>query len=382
MSGIPGVRPPELQSLLRVQDRLTFLYAEHCVVNRADNAVTITDARGTVHVPAATLSVLMLGPGSNITYAAICLLAESRSTCIWVGEHGVRYYCHGASLAQSTRLLEAQAKLVSSERTRVKVARKMYAMRFPDESTDGLTMQQLLGKEGTRVRRAYERESKRTGVIWSGRSYKVTDFDDADEVNRALSAANTSLYGVVHAVIVALGCSPGLGFVHARNERSFVYDIADLYKVDITIPLAFDLVAQQVDDVSVAARRGIRDRMKDGKFMQRCVKDIRSLLLTPDEAESDSPEVEDITTQLWAGASGYRASGKNYSVESDMFINDDEDLHVDFDVEDGEFKCGRYASIRYRAIEQTSRSIGAHNDCYRTYSVPSEAAWTLNTLAV
>lgn len=143
MSGIPGVRPPELQSLLRVQDRLTFLYAEHCVVNRADNAVTITDARGTVHVPAATLSVLMLGPGSNITYAAICLLAESRSTCIWVGEHGVRYYCHGASLAQSTRLLEAQAKLVSSERTRVKVARKMYVMRFPDESTDGLTMQQL-----------------------------------------------------------------------------------------------------------------------------------------------------------------------------------------------------------------------------------------------
>ena len=113
--------------------------------------------------------------------------------------------------------------------------------------------------------------------------------------------------------------------------------IADLYKVDITIPLAFDLVAQQVDDVSVAARRGIRDRMKDGKFMQRCVKDIRSLLLTPDEAESDSPEVEDITTQLWAGASGYRASGKNYSVESDMFINDDGDLHVDFDVEDGEF---------------------------------------------
>ena len=65
MSGIPGVRPPELQSLLRVQDRLTFLYAEHCVVNRADNAVTITDARGTVHVPAATLSVLMLGPGSR-----------------------------------------------------------------------------------------------------------------------------------------------------------------------------------------------------------------------------------------------------------------------------------------------------------------------------
>ncbi|WP_223846853.1 type I-E CRISPR-associated endonuclease Cas1e [Bifidobacterium rousetti] len=331
MTAVPGVRPPSLPSLVRVQDRLTFLYAEHCVVNRADNAVTITDSRGTVHVPAAALSVLMLGPGSNITYAAICLLAESRSTCIWVGERGVRYYCHGVSLAQSTRLLEAQARLVSSERSRVKVARRMYAMRFPDEKTDGLTMQQLLGKEGTRVRRAYERESARTGVPWSGRSYKVTDFDDADEVNRALSAANTALYGVVHAVIVALGCSPGLGFVHARNERSFVYDIADLYKVDITIPLAFDLVADQVADVSTAARRGVRDRMKDGKFLQRCVKDVRSLLLTDEEEETDHLEVEDITTQLWAGASGYRESGRNYSSEpqstGDASDGDDMDVY-------------------------------------------------------
>ena len=312
MSGYTGVRPPSLPALVRVQDRMTFLYAEHCVVNRADNAVTITDARGTVHVPAAALSVLMLGPGSTITYAAICLLAESRSTCIWVGERGVRYYCHGLALAQSTRLLEAQAKLVSSERTRVKVARRMYAMRFPGESTDGLTMQQLLGKEGTRVRHAYERESRRTGVPWAGRTYKITDFDEADAVNRALSAANTALYGVVHTVIVALGCSPGLGFVHARNERSFVYDIADLYKVDITIPLAFDLASQQIEDVSSAARRAVRDRMKDGRFLERCVKDTRSLLLSDDEV-ADEPGIRDITTQLWSGASGYRQAGRNYA---------------------------------------------------------------------
>jgi CRISPR-associated protein Cas1 len=316
MSKVPGVKPPSLPALVRAQDRLTFLYAEHCVVNRADNAVTITDSRGTVHVPAAALGVLMLGPGSNITYAAICLLAESRSTCVWVGERGVRYYCHGASLAQSTRLLEAQAKLVSSERSRVKVARAMYAMRFPNERTDGLTMQQLLGKEGTRIRKAYARESARTGVTWSGRSYKTTDFDEADEVNKALSAANTSLYGVVHSIIVALGCSPGLGFVHAHNERSFVYDIADLYKVDITIPLAFDLVAQEAIDVSVAARKGIRDRMKDEKFMQRCVRDVRRLLLDPSELLDDPLEVEDITTKLWSGASGYVDSGKNYSPSS------------------------------------------------------------------
>lgn len=326
MSKVPGVKPPPLRSLIRAQDRLTFLYAERCVVNRADNAVTITDARGTVHVPAAALGVLMLGPGSNITYAAISLLAESRSTCIWVGERGVRYYCHGASLAQSTRLLEAQAKLVSSERSRIKVARKMFVMRFPYESTEGLTMQQLLGKEGTRVRKAYEKESTRTGVPWLGRSYKVTDFDDADEVNRALSAANTALYGVVHSVIASLGCSPGLGFVHARNERSFVYDIADLYKVDITIPLAFDLVAAEVEDIASAARRRIRDILREGKFMPRCVHDIRCLLLELDSEKDDDLEVADITTKLWSGAYGLVEAGKNYGVDDAHGAEDMGDL--------------------------------------------------------
>ena len=288
MADVPGIKPPPLTSLARAEDRLSFLYAEHCVVNRDSNAVTITDKRGTVHVPAATLSVLMLGPGSTVTHAAISLLAESRATCIWVGEQGVRYYCHGASLSRSTRLLEAQAKLVSSERSRLKVARRMYEMRFPDEDTSRLTMQQLLGKEGTRVRRAYERESARTGVPWNGRSYKVEDFESSDTVNKALSAANTSLYGVVHAIIVALGCSPGLGFVHARNERSFVYDIADLYKVEITVPLAFDLAAEEPPDIGVAARRAVRDRMRDGRFMQRCVHDVRYLLTADGTADGGS----------------------------------------------------------------------------------------------
>lgn len=201
----------------------------------------------------------------------------------------------------------------------------MYAMRFPGEKTDGLTMQQLLGKEGTRVRRAYERESARTGVQWSGRSYKTTDFDDADLVNKALSAVNTSLYGVVHAVIVSLGCSPGLGFVHARDERSFVYDIADLYKVDLTIPLAFDLAELEVEDVSSAARKALRDRMKDGKFLARCVRDIRFLFSEESEEENEIvTEVRDITTQIWAGSAGYSNAGHNFSGESRGYADGDD----------------------------------------------------------
>jgi CRISPR-associated protein Cas1 len=211
------------------------------------------------------------------------LLAESGSTAVWVGEHGVRYYAHGRTLTQSSRLLERQAALVSNQTSRLRVARQMYDMRFPDEDTTGLTMQQLRGREGARVRKVYRAHAARTGVTWVRREYDPTDFDDGTPVNKALSAANTSLYGVVHAVIVALGCAPGLGFVHTGHIRSFVYDIADLYKNQISIPIAFDIAAREVADIGAETRRTVRDHMKDGAFLETCVRDIKTLLT--DQAE-------------------------------------------------------------------------------------------------
>jgi CRISPR-associated protein Cas1 len=284
MAEIPGARPVPISHLNRAQDRLSFVYLEHCVVHRDANAITARDAKGTVHIPAATLGALLLGPGTNVSQQAMVLLAESGSTAIWVGEHGVRYYAHGRTLTQSSRLLERQAELVSNRASRLHVARQMYAMRFPDdEDTTGLTMQQLRGKEGARVRRIYRMHAQRTGMEWNRRDYDSDDFTSGTPVNQALSAANTSLYGVVHAVIVALGCAPGLGFVHTGHIRSFVYDIADLYKTETSIPIAFDIASRDVADISAETRRAVRDHMKDGAFLEQCVRDIKRLLTKPEE---------------------------------------------------------------------------------------------------
>ena len=68
---IPGARPPAPKDLVRIRDRLTFLYVERCVVHRDSNAITVTESRGVAHVPAAALSVLMIGPGVRITHSAI-----------------------------------------------------------------------------------------------------------------------------------------------------------------------------------------------------------------------------------------------------------------------------------------------------------------------
>jgi CRISPR-associated protein Cas1 len=308
---IPGPPPPSLPELVRAEDRLTFVYVERCIVHRDANAVTATDDRGTVHIPAAGLGALLLGPGTRISHQAMVLIGQSGATAVWVGERGVRCYAHGRSLARSSRMLEAQAELVTNTRSRLAVARRMYGMRFPGEDVDGLTMQQLRGREGARVRRIYREQSARTGVEWKRRDYDVEDFASGDRVNQALSAANTSLYGVVHAVIVALGCSPGLGFVHTGHELSFVYDVADLYKAEISIPVAFEVASSLTEDVPADARRGVRDRLYDGKLLERCVRDVRQLLLTDDDSPADAMQDADVV-YLWdetvdpvAGGSGY-----------------------------------------------------------------------------
>lgn len=300
-----GPRPPDLPDLLRVQDRITFLYLERSQIHRDQNALTATDERGVMHIPAATLGVLLLGPGTTVSQQAMVLVAESGSTVVWVGEEGVRYYAHGRSLAHSSRLLEAQANLVTNRSTRLRVAREMYAMRFPGEDTVKLTMQQLRGREGARVRAVYREHARRTGVQWDRRTYDVEDFSGGDAVNQALSAANTSLYGVVHSVIVGLGCSPGLGFVHTGHMRSFVYDIADLYKAEISVPLAFDLAARcgpDETDIAGLARRGIRDILHGGAFLDRCVRDIRHLLVPDDDAAIADAQMGTNVVQLWDGS--------------------------------------------------------------------------------
>lgn len=303
-----GAAPPSSQGLFRVEDRITFLHLERCTVSRDSNAITATDANGTVHIPAASINAVLLGPGTRITHHAIMLLAQCGVTVTWVGEEGIRFYAHGAPLATSTRLLEAQARAVSNTRSRLDVARRMYGMRFPDEVVDDLTLQQLRGREGARVRALYRMHSERTNVAWGRREYDPTDFDASDEINQALSAAHACLYGVVHAALVSLGCSPGLGFVHHGHSRAFVYDIADLYKAEVTIPVAFDVVAEGSMDVSGDTRRMVRDNMRQANILKRCVRDTIELLVPGQESNWDVDVIH-----LWDNRAGALAGGINYA---------------------------------------------------------------------
>jgi CRISPR-associated protein Cas1 len=309
MSEMPGMCRPELQALPQIKDRMTFLYLEHCQLNRENSAISVTDDEGVVLVPAASISVLMLGPGTRVTHRAMELMGDAGVTVIWVGEHGVRFYASGRGLTNHSSLLIKQAELVSNQRKHLAVVRKMYEMRFPGENVSGLTLQQLRGREGSRIRAVYRNASQKWQVPWNGRTYDPENFSGGDGVNQALSAGHACLYGLAHAVIVALGCSPGLGFVHVGHDCSFVYDIADLYKAELTIPAAFELAAQvPSEELPSAVRRRIRDDMATSHLLERMVHDIKWLLSEDDEPEKE----EQAAIYLWDDRNGTVSNARNY----------------------------------------------------------------------
>lgn len=295
MTSYPSEVPLVRKELSRVANRISFLYVERATVHRDRNALTITDQRGVAHVPATSLAVLMLGPGTRVSYAAMALLGDAGVSTVWVGEKGVRYYAHGRPPAKSSRMAEAQARIVTNQRSRLACARAMYGMRFPGEDVSRATMAQLRGREGARMKRVYTQESVRTGVYWNRRSYDPNDFDSGDPINQALTAANAALYGIAHSVIAALGFIPALGVIHTGTDRSFVYDIADLYKAEVAIPVAFDCVAAADGKTSSQVRRAIRDKVVELRLMERMVRDLFLLMEVPREEQ-----VSDIELMLWS----------------------------------------------------------------------------------
>ncbi|MCA9878631.1 MAG: type I-E CRISPR-associated endonuclease Cas1 [Thermomicrobiales bacterium] len=303
----------DLRTLPKVRDSLSYLYVEHCRIEQEAKAIALHDVDGKTPVPCAALLLLMLGPGTSISHAAVRVLAESGCLVAWVGEEGVRFYAQGLGETRSAHGLLRQAHLCANPVTRLEVVMRMYRMRFREELPQGLTLQQIRGKEGIRVREAYARASRETGVPWRGRSYRRDGWQAADAVNQALSAANSCLYGVCHAAIVAAGYSPGLGFIHTGKMLSFVYDIADLYKPEITIPAAFRAAAEGEQGVESRTRHACRDLFRAQRLLARIVPDIQAALAVGGDGESDFDWDAAAPGGLWNPEGETVAGGVNYA---------------------------------------------------------------------
>ena len=294
----------DLHELPKLRDSLSYLYVEHAVLNQKDHAIEyIREDEGRVMIPVAALSVLLLGPGTKITHAAIRTLSDNGCAVVWVGEDGTKFYAQGTGETRRSFHLLRQAEFSCDPQKRLSVVRRMYQKRFPEPLAEDLTLEQIRGMEGSRVRSAYYRSSHQYGVEWHGRNYDRGNWGNSDSINRALSAANALLNGLCHTAIVSGGYSSALGFIHTGKQLSFVYDIADLYKAEITIPLAFQIVAEAKDKVEARVRATCREKFRSAKLMERVLPDIDSLLEIDSQAVAEVDNYDEdpaLPAPLWS----------------------------------------------------------------------------------
>ncbi|MGJ5898399.1 type I-E CRISPR-associated endonuclease Cas1e [Streptomyces niveiscabiei] len=319
---------PTLAMLPRIADSLSFLYLDMVRVVQDDTGVcaqirTDDHRTDTVYIPTAALTCLLLGPGVSITTRALATLARHGTSVVCTGAGGVRAYAGILPDSLTTHWLEQQVTAYADTGRRLDVAVRMYEKRFGDATVpDGTTLAQLRGMEGQRMKALYKLLAQQHGIGRFRRNYHPDQWHEQDPVNLALSAANTCLYGIIHAALLALGCSPALGFVHTGTQHAFVYDIADLYKADTTLPLAFSL--HHSTDPESDARRAFREDLRLIRLLPRIVHDIQTLLSpaadNDDDTEDDdnAPEHRDIRlVHLWDPKTGTLPAGVNYAPTGD-----------------------------------------------------------------
>lgn len=306
---------PTVAMLPRIADSLSFLYLDIVRIHQDDTGVraeVTTEQRGTetVYLPTAALSCVLLGPGTSITARALATFARHGTTVVISGSGGVRTYAAALPDSLTTAWLERQARSWADDNRRLAVATAMYEKRFGAGTvTSGTSLAQLRGLEGQRVKAHYRLLAQQYRIGRFRRVYDPASWDTQDPVNLALSSANTCLYGIVHAAILALGCSPALGYVHNGNQQAFVYDIADLYKADLTIPLAFSL--HNSTNPEAEARRSFRNGLRLFKLLPRIVTDIQDLL--DPGSDRDVPDPEEQLVDLWDPVTGPVPGGINHA---------------------------------------------------------------------
>jgi CRISPR-associated protein Cas1 len=168
--------------------------------------------------------------------------------------------------------------LTGSSTKRLKVVRKMYEIRFGEPSPERRSIEQLRGIEGARVRETYKLLGRQFGVQWESRNYDRQQWDAADIPNRCLSAATSCLYGITEAAVLAAGYAPAVGFIHTGKPLSFVYDIADLFKFETVVPLAFKIAARHPQQPEREVRLGCRDIFRSTRLLARIIPSIEEVL--------------------------------------------------------------------------------------------------------
>lgn len=248
-----------------VRERISFLYFEHGTLERQGRGLCFNQSDGAIQIPVGNTTVLLMGPGTTVTHAAISLSGQEGCLILWTGENGVRLYGAGNPRGNGQNLLK-QAAFALDPSKRLIVARKMYNEMFGRPPPQRLDIDQLRGFEGAWVKKWYQDAAEKHNIPWTGRQRSFLS-----PIEKSIAGVNAALYGLCEGVVLSLGFSPSIGFIHQGGIRSFIYDIADTVKFTTVAPLAFHL-AQKKEVSESVVRQACRNMFFETKLAGRLVK--------------------------------------------------------------------------------------------------------------
>lgn len=238
---------PSIVDLPQLTDRVSFLFLDRVRIEQGRTGLEAWAEKAEegfqrTAIPAATLALLALGPGTSITAPAMATLFRSGTVVIFTGADGMIGYSSARSLAATGKWAAAQARLWVDLTERRTIARQLYLLRFPEQSIpEGVSLDVLRGLEGQSVKQTYQTMAKTHHV----KGFHRVTVGAQDPINVGLNRANSLLYGVALSVCSALCLNPALGFIHNGASGALLYDLADVFKVKISIPVAFEAAEEE-----------------------------------------------------------------------------------------------------------------------------------------
>ena len=290
MSPTPGLMHGRLglaASRIPHADRHGLLWLEYGRLSVEDGTLRFVAAKsetldaGDYAIPYQAVSMILLGPGTSLTQDVLRLCARHGTLIAAVGEGGVKSYTAPPMGQGRSDVARRHAERWSDSKLRLDTARRLYAWRF-GRILPHRDIETLRGIEGARIKESYKLVAQRFGIPWHGRRYDRQNPNAADLPNQALNHAATFVEAAADLAVAAVGALPPLGFIHEDSSNAFTLDIADLYRVDLTLPLAFGTASAVLDGKVDNLEREIRKRaaklFRQEKLIPRMIDRIKELL--------------------------------------------------------------------------------------------------------
>jgi len=290
MNPAPGLLPGRLglaAARIPYADRHGLLYLEYGRLSVEDGTLRFVAAQsetldaGDYAIPYQAVSMILLGPGTSLTQDVLRLCARHGVLIAAVGEGGVKSYTAPPMGQGRSDVARLHAERWADPGLRLDTARRLYAWRF-GRVLPHRDIETLRGIEGARMKESYRLVAQRFGIEWHGRRYDRDNPEAADLPNQAVNHAATFVEAAADIAVAAVGALPPLGFIHEGSSNAFTLDIADLWRVEVTLPLAFASVqAVKSGKGDASIEREVRKRaarlFRQEKLIPKMIDRIKAL---------------------------------------------------------------------------------------------------------